>query len=515
MIVYFFSESLPRFFRWLYALFCDSALCRFCARAWHAVVRAASNSLILGGLFERADEGAKTSGSRIMGAIDRFVAWIVKILRKVIGALTFGSFSCIFTRILAKLRELYTFLDYEFFTGICICFIILCPGERWSNVYGLVISLVLLVVLLILQAAGKRDRISISCIGAAFFAFLVSTAAGVLTASNRADALRVSIFFFTSFIIAIDIAATATDPKKLKKILGFIYAAVVATSLYAFYQRAMGVEVSASLTDLTLNAAMPGRVFSTFENPNNYAEFLILTIPMCVAFCSMLKRSWTAFVAWVLAFLPVAALLMTYSRSGWVSFAIAAVVFVFLYNKKLIPALILVGILAVPLLPSSVMARISTIGSTDDSSNMYRIYIWEGVLKMLRANWFTGIGLGPESFRELYITVCNPRATPAPHSHMLFLEIWLEQGLVGIVTYFAMVFSAIRRSVIAMKYADKGARITLIAGVSSLCGIAFASAAEYIWFYPRVMVTYFMVLGVLYACINISRAGRQTMKIED
>ena len=44
------------------------------------------------------------------------------------------------------------------------------------------------------------------------------------------------------------------------------------TSLYAFYQRAVGVAVSSSLTDLELNKCVPGRVFSSFGNPNNYVS---------------------------------------------------------------------------------------------------------------------------------------------------------------------------------------------------------------------------------------------------
>ena len=99
---------------------------------------------------------------------------------------------------------------------------------------------------------------------------------------------------------------------------------------------------------------------------------------------------------------------------------------------------------------------------------------------------------------------------------MLFLEIWVEAGLFGVLTYFAMLFSVIRRSLIALKYASREVRLTLIAGISALGGIMFACTAEYIWFYPRIMVIYFVVIGLLYACIGIVRRERDgVMSIDD
>lgn len=509
MIEYFVFEKLPVFFTAVYTLICDSALYRLLTRLWRAIRRKAYESA-LGSLFtERPDEGEIGAESRTLSAVDRVGQRAVGFMGKVFGAGPDGAAG----RAFGKLKEAHAFMDFEFFLGIALVFFILCPGRLWHNVYGLVISFVLLAARLLLTASEKREFYTLRVAGASFFAFVLSTVISVLAASDRADALRVAVFFATSFIMALVIAVSVTDAQRLKKILGFIYAGVVVSAFYAVAQRVIGVSADPTLTDLAFNEGMPGRVFSTFENPNNYAEFLILTMPLCVAFCSMLREKRLRIAAFICCAVPFGALLMTYSRSGWVSFALSVLVFLFFYNKKLIPILFAVGVMAIPLLPSSVLARIATIGSTSDSSNMYRVYIWQGALRMLEANfnWLTGVGIGPLSFRAVYFPLSNPIASPAPHSHMLFLEIWIEQGLLGIVSYFAMIISAIRRSVISMKYVNGGVRLTLIAGVSALCGIAFASAAEYIWFYPRVMVTYFIVLGLLYACISIAgreRAGR-------
>lgn len=504
MIVDFIFTKVPRFFAFLYRLMCESVIFGIAGKVWRAFANACKGCFLGRLLAERKNEGEKVSQSVILGLIDGVFGFIVRITGKILSALTFGSYSCIFTRVLAKLRELYTFLDYEFVAGVAIMFIFLCPGALWRNVFGLGIAMLLLFTLLFMAAAKKREVMSVRRLGLAFIAFVISSLVGVGVASDKAEAIRVLIFFGTAFIMTIVIAAAITDKEKLKKLLGFMFVAVIGTAIYGFYQRMVGVEINASLTDLSTNTAMPGRVFSTFDNPNNYAEFLVLTMPLCFAYCLMQKAGWMRRISCLLSLLPVGALLMTYSRSGWVSFALAMAVFVFFYNKKLIPVIIVAAIACIPLLPETVMARMMTIGSTSDSSNMYRIYIWEGVLRMLKDYWVSGVGLGPANFRPIYVGVCNSLATPAPHSHMLYLELWIELGALGIISYLGMMISLFRRSVISLKYASKNVRIAIIAGCSGLVGVLFASAAEYIWFYPRVMITYFIVMGLVYACINIA-----------
>ena len=504
MISDFIFTKVPRFLAFLYRLMCESMLFTLLGKLWRGFSGLCKRSFIGRLLGEHKNEGEKLSGSIIIGAIDRFINFVISITAKVISALTFGSYSCIFTRILTKLRELYAFLDYEFVLGVSMMFIFLCPGHLWRNVFGLGIAAMLLFALLFMTAAKKREIMSIKRVGVAFVLFVISTLVGVGVASDKAEAIRVLIFFGTAFILTIVVAAAVTDREKLKKVLGYLFVAVIGTAIFGFYQRAIGVEIDSSLTDLSTNTSMPGRVFSTFENPNNYAEFLVMTIPLCLAYCTMVKQVWLRRVSFLLALLPVGALLMTYSRSCWVSFAIAAVVFMFFYNKKLLPVLVVCAIACIPLLPETILARMMTIGSKSDSSNMYRIYIWEGVLRMLENYWVSGVGLGPGNFRPIYVGVCNTLAMPAPHSHMLYLELWIELGILGVLSYLGMIFSLFRRSVIALKYASKTIRTTIIAACSGLAGLLFASAAEYIWYYPRVMLSYFIVIGLVYACINIA-----------
>ena len=60
----------------------------------------------------------------------------------------------------------------------------------------------------------------------------------------------------------------------------------------------------------------------------------------------------------------------------------------------------------------------------------------------------------------------------------------------------------------AIRHADPLVRNVLIACVSSLVGVSFVCAAEYIWFYPRVMFAFFILLGVTLAAVKLAEESK-------
>ena len=60
-------------------------------------------------------------------------------------------------------------------------------------------------------------------------------------------------------------------------------------------------------------------------------------MPLCAAFAGTRKKQLSCVVLLIGLALPAVALIMTYSRSGWISLMLAAFVYIWLRNKKLIP----------------------------------------------------------------------------------------------------------------------------------------------------------------------------------
>ena len=68
---------------------------------------------------------------------------------------------------------------------------------------------------------------------------------------------------------------------------------------------------------------------------------------------------------------------MTYSRASYIGLVFALVVFVFLWNRKLIPGLLLLGICSLPVLPDTIFNRILTIFNLEDTSTSSRFPLYQ------------------------------------------------------------------------------------------------------------------------------------------
>ena len=81
-------------------------------------------------------------------------------------------------------------------------------------------------------------------------------------------------------------------------------------------------------------------------------------------------------------------------------------------------------------------------------------------------------------------------------------------GILGLGSFLGMYLGIIRRGLRAIRHAAPMLRHVLIACVSSLAGVSFVGAAEYIWFYPRVMFAFFILLGVTLAAVKLAEESK-------
>ena len=504
MITWFLYDILPQWLRKLGLLARQSRCFGSLAGLWSRISR-----LVRESFCARLWQGSETlrTGARqslLCSWADAVIRWLTDFAGKCLGWIVSALCSSRIGTALCRIPR-YNFA-WIYGGAFLLCY--LCPDNLWRNPYGLALSVLLFGGMLLDAWSQDRVPFRIRDLGLWLPAFMLAAALGVFTAAYRGEALRVFSIYLTAFLLCISLVGTVTNRGRLMSVLGFVYLALVLTACYAIVQRFLGVETSASLTDLKTNAGMPGRVYSTLENPNNYAEFIVLTFPVSLVFCAnIVDRRWKTLACATLV-IPVIALLMTYSRSGWVSFAIAAVVFLALWDKRLLPLLVLAAVVALPVLPDSIFNRLLTIGSTADSSNAYRLYIWSSALHMIRDYGLVGIGLGPGNFIPMYALYSYPAARTAYHSHMLYLEVWLEMGLLGIVSFLMFYLGLMRRAIRARAHADSLLRWVLIACVSSLAGVSFLGAAEYIWFYPRVLFAFFILAGITLAAVRLAEESK-------
>ncbi|MBE6570751.1 MAG: hypothetical protein E7656_00700 [Ruminococcaceae bacterium] len=394
---------------------------------------------------------------------------------------------------------------YKTFFPFLAAAIFLVPHDFWANMFGLFIALLLCVLYILSVAYEKKNdfaqsvkKIPFSMI---FFAFAILLA--VVTSHDVSDSVRVLFFFITSFLLCFAVYGQLNSREMVDTFMRTVYFALLIMAAFGIVQRLMGVEANASLTDLELNKNMPGRVFGTLDNPNNFAEYLTIFMPYGFAYAMTRKDSSAKFLHTVCMILPMASILLTYSRSGWIALAAAVIVYIALYNYRLFPAFFVGGVFALPFIPQSIYERILTIGNLSDSSSSYRMDIWTGCFEMLKKYWFTGVGLGPGAFAKIFPDYAVGETTVVMHSHMQFMEMMVEGGVLLFVAYIALVFGLIRRACVSVgKTQDSGMKHYAAASCASLAGITLIGLFEYCWFYPRVMFAFFISAGI---CLALSR----------
>ena len=206
----------------------------------------------------------------------------------------------------------------------------------------------------------------------------------------------------------------------------------------------------------------------------------------------------------------MAAIGFTYGRASWIGLACAVVVFLALLNWRWVPVFLVLGLAAIPFLPETIYNRILTIGNTKDSSTQYRFEIFKTTRNLMEDYWFRGVGLGTDVMKKVFETYpTNFDGTYPVHTHNNYLQMWGEAGIFALFSYLALLLWRLKTGVKAFCAAlDPRVRRMLAAAIGAFCGILVIGLAEYTWFYPRNMFTYWFLFGVIGACVKLTQMER-------
>ena len=395
--------------------------------------------------------------------------------------------------------------------GLFLLVMLCAPHAVWNNIYGLLGACVLLAFFVLGSASRPRLRLELDRLGPymlLYMGILVYALAGSMSTSMS---MRYFAFHLTGFLLVLLVVSSVRRYEQLQILAALAVAGITVAALYGCYQGYVGVEVVPSQQDMVLNAGMPGRVYSFFDNPNNFAELLAMLIPLDMALLLNVK-GWRARLACLISLaVCVAAIGLTYGRSCWLGLALAVVVFLGLVNWRLIPVLIVLGICALPLLPETIYNRLLTLGSAqEDSSVQYRFSIYESTFRLLQDYGLRGVGLDSDVVQAVFRANYPPMSNGAYpiHTHNNYLQMWVETGLVGFVAYLALLLNQLKNGVKSVvSCTDRRLKRLLAAAVGGFCGIMLVGVAEYTWFYPRNMFVYWALFGIISAAVKLCRTG--------
>ena len=437
---------------------------------------------------------------RLLSGIINFPAWL---LHRLYSALQLTFADSFFSRLAFAMGD-----ETAIAQSWLIMLLWVIPFSRWNNAYTLMAFAFLLVLFHAGAMHTRSFRLDVRSIG--FYPLVLFGSMFLAVAFSYAPSLslRFLVYHISAALCVLVTVSAVRCTEDLKRLVAGGGFCVLVSSLYGVYQRIQGVEVNESYVDLTVNEGMPGRVESFFDNPNTFAEVLILLLPLVLALILCSHRPLSRLVACGVFAVGIVALGMTYSRASWVGMACAMVVMVFLWKPKLIPAFVVLSILCVPFLPDTIWHRILTITNTSDSSTASRIPLYEAAIEVIRKSPISGAGLGTAA-TQAYISDFNLYHAQAPfvHAHNFFLEVWIEAGLLGIVGFVSAMLWNIKKTAHTVRHCRPSAARTITCGAcAAMCGAMVCGLADYLWNYPRVMCIFWFVFAMALAGVKLCRA---------
>lgn len=477
----------------LLAAYEDSGLHRLAVRAGAWCNRQIDESAVLRPLCREGVVARSWADSAVCGLLSRVVNLPGQLLRRLYLLLegTFeGSF---FANLAFRLGD-----ETSIAQSWLILLLWVIPYEYWNNAYTLMAFVFLLLLLLAGTMGRGGRRLDIQRIGFYPVLFFGAVVLGVVFSLTRNASTRFLIYHVSAALCVLVTVSALRSVEELKRLAAGASGCVAISSLYAIYQRLSGLEVNESYVDMTLNADMPSRVLSFFDNPNTFAEVLLLLLPLTLALILCSRHTWGKLLALAAFGLGVTALGMTYCRAAWIGIACTMVVMVFLWKPKLMPVFIALCFLAVPFLPSSIWNRILTIFNKSDSSTTSRFALFQAGIDVITRRPLSGAGLGTAAVQR-YVKLLNlyHARTPFVHSHNTYIQVWAELGILGVTGFVGSVLWGIKRAAHTVRHCGSSAARTITcAACAALCGAMVCGLADYLWNYPRVMCIFWFVFAV-------------------
>jgi O-antigen ligase len=312
------------------------------------------------------------------------------------------------------------------------------------------------------------------------FACLLST----LTSQVRTVSITEFSRILSVVVMALVLERLATTPAAVRRIMIAAMGSAIIPLTASVLAKAAGhplLDRRAALADGIK------RVRGTFDQANGFSRYLLFVITMAVALYPHLSKRMRIVTIVGVSGLGVL-MILTYTRSSWLALAVALFVVGWLQSKKLVVALIILG-LGIALFVPSVVERFTNLTQNNGPSTAltgsgnslaWRFSYWGQIIGLASDNPVSGIGLRATE-------VLSGQKQP----HNDFVRAYVEMGAIGLTAYLILLYSLARLARRAVKYARPGFERGIAVGFAGCCtafvlvsiGANVMSQAVVLWYF--------------------------------
>ena len=337
-----------------------------------------------------------------------------------------------------------------------------------GNLTAVDIAIALLIVLWLARMIALERGVTIRFppLSFPFVLFILVAFVSITGALSLQFALKELTKWIEMFAVYVYVANNL-DEAKLKRALAVIFLAGLAEAAIGIYQFLFQWGPKGFLLFGSFI-----RAFGTFEQPNPFAGYLALILPIALGVVIAVNSQQstvnsktstrsliTDYCLLLTGFLAFAAMLaavvMSWSRGAWLGVAAGLIVTVIVQSRRafmltIIAAFVLIFVIllsSINVIPDVIAARFSGIadyfgvfdvrGVKVDDANfavVERMAHWQAAWGMLHNHPLLGVGIG--NYAVVYPDYALPRwDDPLGHAHNYYLNVAAETGFVGLAAY--------------------------------------------------------------------------------
>lgn len=320
----------------------------------------------------------------------------------------------------------------------------------------------------------------------------------------------------TLYLVFFGLMARVLCSPRLRSWLITLYLQVsLIVSVYGLRQWIEKVPPLATWNDAESTLAKTTRVYSYLGNPNLLAAYLLPAIALSLA-AIFVWRGWICKALAVTIFVVNSSCLFyTFSRGGWIGFAVMSVTFLILlaywWSIRLpgfwriwslplllgsVAGILILAVLFVEPLRDRVFSMFAGRG---DSSNNFRLEVWAAVTRMIHDRPIIGIGPGNTAFNKIYPLYMRPRYT-ALSAYSILLEVTVETGLIGLFCFLWLLLVTFNQGWQQLRrLRELGSRqaFWLMSAIATLLGMLAHGAVDTVLYRPEVNTLWWLMIALI------------------
>lgn len=318
------------------------------------------------------------------------------------------------------------------------------------------------------------------------------------------------------YLLLFALLARVLRSRPVRSILIGLYLHIsLIVSVYGLRQWFFGAEALATWTDPTSSAADVTRVYSYLGNPNLLGGYLIPAVLLSIGAIFVWSGLLPKLLALTMMVVNSLCLVLTWSRGAWIGLLAAGFVLLLLFvywwspelpekwRKWALPGVLGVSATAIVfavMFVEPVRDRAASIfAGRSDSSNNFRINVWQAVIEMIRDRPILGIGPGNNAFNKIYPLYMRPKYS-ALSAYSVLLETAVETGIVGLMAFIWLIVVTLNQGFLQLQRLRNQRNrqgYWLMAAISIMVGMIAHGLVDTVWYRPQINTLWWLAMAII------------------